>query len=354
MSVFRDTHNVGNPRADIQTFPIPRHCCSCQYQRMTQARSHLIPPGTGGSFHCVQRCVRRAFLCGVDEYTGRSFEHRKPWVEARIRILAECFAVAVHAYAVMSNHLHVVLEIDPARIAGWSDEDVSERWIRLFPPREDSDEARTHKRLQLMSNPERMEMVRARLGSLSWFMRCLAEPIARRANREDGCTGRFWEGRFKSQSLCDERALLAAMAYVDLNPIRAGIAKSLRQSRHTSVEQRIENAKGDRNKLSQRMRPIAGTSVHSVPLTTADYLHLLEWTGRQIAPDKRGRIRGDTPSALQAFESRPERWAMRVKAVGSGYWRVIGEVDDMVEIAKRLGQAWLKGVGLAARLAGAE
>ena len=321
---------------------------------MTQARSQLIPPGTGGSFHCVQRCVRRAFLCGVDQYSGRSFEHRKAWVEARIRILAECFAVAVHAYAMMSNHLHVVVEIDPARIAGWSDEDVVERWIRLFPPREDNDVARSHKRMQLMSNPERMEVIRTRLGSLSWFMRCLAEPIARRANREDGCTGRFWEGRFKSQWLCDERALLAAMAYVDLNPIRAGTAKSLQQSRHTSAEQRIENAKGDRNVLSQRMRPIAWTSVHSVPLTTAEYLHLLEWTGRQIVPGKRGRIRDDTPSALQAFESRPERWAIRVKAVGSGYWRVIGEVDDMVEIAKRLGQAWLKGVGFAARLAGAE
>lgn len=325
-----------------------------QNQRMTQARSQLIPPGIGGSFHCVQRCVRRAFLCGIDPYTGKSFEHRKAWVEARILILAECFAVAVHAYAVMSNHLHVVLEIDPARIAAWSDEDVTERWVRLFPPREDSDEARSQKRLRLMSNPERMETVRARLGSLSWFMRCLAEPIARRANREDGCTGRFWEGRFKSQWLCDERALLAAMMYVDLNPIRAGIVRSLRQSRHTSVEQRIENAKSDQNLLSQRIKPIAGASNLSMPLTTADYLHLLEWTGRQIVPGKRGRIRDDTPSALKAFESRPERWAIRVKAVGSGYWRVIGEVDDMIQIAKRLGQSWLKGVGFAARLAGAE
>lgn len=317
---------------------------------MTQARSQLIPPGTGGSFHCVQRCVRRAFLCGVDQYTGQSFEHRKAWVEARILILAECFAVAVHAYAVMSNHLHVVLEIDPARIAAWSHEDVMERWVRLFPPPEDSDEARSKKRLRLMSNPERMETVRARLGSLSWFMRCLAEPIARRANREDGCTGRFWEGRFKSQWLCDERALLAAMAYVDLNPIRAGIAQSLEQSRHASIEQRMENAKSDRNLLSQRMKPIAGASVLSVSLTTADYLHLLEWTGRQIAPGKRGRIRDETPTALQVFESRPERWAIRVKAIGSGYRRVVGEVEDMVEIAKRFGQRWLKGVGSAARL----
>jgi hypothetical protein len=321
---------------------------------MTQARSQLIPPGTGGMFHCVQRCVRRAFLCGVDQYTGRSFEHRKDWVEDRIQRLAECFAVAVHAYAVMSNHLHLVVEIDPTQVSDWSDQDVAGRWVRLFPPREDTDAARSHKRVRLMTNPMRIAVIRARLGSLSWFMRCLAEPIARRANREDGCTGRFWEGRFKSQLLCDERALLAAMAYVDLNPIRAGIAKTLQGSRHTSVKKRIADAKCDRRMLDQRMMPIAGSIDHAASVTTADYLHLLEWTGRQLAPDKKGRLAFDMPSVLQTLEHRPERWATRVKAVGSGYWRVIGEVDDLIENAERMGQAWLKGVGLAARLTGAE
>ncbi len=304
-------------------------------------------------FHCVQRCVRRAFLCGVDQYTGRSFEHRKAWVEDRIQRLAECFAVAVHAYAVMSNHLHLVVQIEPVQVSDWSDEDVAERWVRLFPPREDTDAARSHKRLRLISNPMRMVLIRARLGSLSWFMRCLAEPIARRANREDGCTGRFWEGRFKSQLLCDERALLAAMAYVDLNPIRAGIAKTLQGSRHASVKQRIADAKRDQRILDQRMMPIAGLIDHAASVTTADYLQLLEWTGRQLAPDKKGRIATNMPSVLQTLEHRPDRWATRVKAIGSGYWRVIGEVDDMIAIAERMGQAWLKGIGLAARLAGA-
>ncbi|TXH74047.1 MAG: hypothetical protein E6Q88_04725, partial [Lysobacteraceae bacterium] len=158
---------------------------------MTQARSQLIPPGSSGMFHCVQRCVRRAFLCGHDSYTGRSFEHRKTWVEDRIQHLAGCFAVALHAYAVMSNHLHLVLQIEPAQTMHWSDEDVATRWVRLFPPREDSDEARDSKIQRLVSNPERLQVIRRRLGSLSWFMRCLAEPIARRANREDSCTGRF-------------------------------------------------------------------------------------------------------------------------------------------------------------------
>lgn len=289
-------------------------------------------------FHCVQRCVRRAFLCGFDQYTGRSFEDRKDWLEDRIHHLAECFAVAVHAYAVMSNHLHLVVQIDPTQVSGWSDEDVAGRWVRLFPPCEDTDAAHSDKCQRLISNPMRMALIRARLGSLSWFMRCLAEPIARRANREDGCTGRFWEGRFKSQLLRDERALLAAMAYVDLNPTRAGIAKTVQGSRYTSVNKRIADAKRDRQTLDQRMMPIAGLIDHAASVTTADYLHLLEWTGRQFAPGKKGRIAADMPSVLQTLEHRPERWATRVKAVGSGYWRVIGEVDDLIEIAERMGR----------------
>ena len=87
---------------------------------------------------------------------------------------------------------------------------------------------------------ELAEEYRERLTNLSWFMRVLNESIAREANREDGVKGRFWEGRFKSQALLDEAALLSAMAYVDLNPIRAGIAFIPEQSDHTSIQSRIE------------------------------------------------------------------------------------------------------------------
>jgi REP element-mobilizing transposase RayT len=317
---------------------------------MTQARAQLVPPGSDGLYHCVQRCVRRAFLCGLDRYTGRSFEHRKDWIEQRLRLLAECFAVSVHAYAIMSNHLHLVVQLAPTSAARWSDEDVASRWVRLFPPRDDTDEAVDVKCRRLLTDTERLQLIRSRLSDLSWLMRCLAEPIARRANREDACKGRFWEGRFKAQRLCDERALLAAMAYVDLNPIRADMAQSLADCTHTSVAARIAHASESQPILGNRLGPVMGVLQPPLPITNADYLQLLDWTGRQLAPNKRGRITGAPPACLHGIDICPQRWTTRVRGIGSGYWRAIGSAEQLVDLALCIGQRWLKGVGLAKRL----
>jgi REP element-mobilizing transposase RayT len=317
---------------------------------MARPRNHIAPPHSPGTYHCVQRCVRRAFLCGIDRASGRSFEHRKPWVEAQIQLIAECFAVAIQAHAVMSNHLHLVLMIDPAAAAAWPSEQVAARWVRLFPPREDSEDAVALKCQRLLADPARLAVIRGRLGSLSWLMRCLAEPIARRANREDGCKGRFWEGRYKCQALCDERAVLAAMAYVDLNPIRAGIAKRLDTSRHTSVFARIEAAKADPATLARPLGPIAGTLRPNFDLSTADYLQAIEWTGRMLAPGKRGRIAKHAPAILSVIDRDADRWTTRVAAFGNGWMRAAGSAQDLIALAERLGQRWMKGLGLAVKL----
>jgi hypothetical protein len=317
---------------------------------MTQARSQLVPPGSDGVYHCVQRCVRRAFLCGVDAYTGKSFEHRKRWVEERLRLLAECFAVSIHAYAAMSNHLHIVVQLVPDAAAAWSDAEVAARWVRLFPPRDDAADAVNVKCSQLMGNRERLHRIRSRLHDLSWLMRCLAEPIARRANREDGCKGRFWEGRFKAQRLCGERALLAAMAYVDLNPIRAGIAKRMDEAIHTSAAVRLAQARKVPDVVTKPLGPILGVLRPPLAFTTADYLQLLDWTGHQLAPGKRGRIIGHAPSCLHRIDIDSTRWATRVRGIGSGYWRAVGSAEALMALAKQIGQRWLKGLRLAERL----
>jgi hypothetical protein len=294
--------------------------------------------------------VRRAFLCGIDYYTGQSFEHRRHWIQSRIAVVASCFAADVLAYAVMSNHLHIVVHIDPTHVATWNDEAVIERWLILFPPANDSPVAREYKRLRIVGDPSYLAELRRRLGDLSWLMRCLAEPIARRANAEDHCKGRFWEGRYKCQLLCDERAVLAAMAYVDLNPIRAGMTDRLEASDHTSVQQRIEYAKHTPLTLEQPLLPTSGSLLRCLPIRTGEYLTLVDWTGRQLREGKRGAIPVGAPHILHSLEPTAQCWAMRVNAIGSGYWRVVGEAHDLITVAQRLGQQWLKGLGLARRI----
>jgi REP element-mobilizing transposase RayT len=317
---------------------------------MTSPRRQLVDPTAPGFFHCVTRCVRQAFLCGFDAFTGSSFEHRRGWVEARVIELAGSFAVAIHAYAVMNNHVHVVVYVDPEAAAAWSADEVGQRWAQLFPvrlPGGEVDPEATRNRAQTTAgNPERVTECRARLASLSWFMRCLNEPIARRANREDGCKGRFWEGRFKCQALLDDAAVLACMSYVDLNPVRAGIASDLPRSDHTGAKLRLGRGELDRAALP----PIAGSVPSpSMPLTEADYIALVDWTGRITRPGKRGVIASDAPPALRRLSVDPLAWHTQVLGIESRYWRAVGAVDALVEKARQMGQCWLKGAGAFAR-----
>mgnify|MGYP001224293304 FL=1 len=315
---------------------------------MTYARSILVPPGSAGTYHCVSRCVRRAWLCGEDRESGRSYEHRRQWVEDRIGELAGIFAVAVWGYAVMSNHLHVVVQVIPQAAAAWSTDEVAARWCRLYP-RRDQDAS---KRAEVLAGNElRIKELRGRLSDLSWFMRCLAEPIARRANREDGCKGHFWEARFKCQTLLDETAVLSAMAYVDLNPVRANICDSLEDSAHTSAKARLDSIEKDQRQVDQPLAPVLGVRGFGVlQLKQRDYLELVDRTGRQIQAGKRGAICGPPPVALARIGYSEDQWQRQVLAVGSGYFRAIGAAEILIEKAQEIDQAWLRGIGIARQL----
>jgi putative transposase len=209
---------------------------------MTQARKVVVVADEVGVYHCISRCVRRAFICGMDAYSGRNYAHRRAWVRERVQHLSALFGIEVFAYSVMSNHLHLVLRNRPDRVAQLGNREVAERWCRLFPGKgalERGELYDANKLKALLKDAGMLEVVRQRLGDLSWFMRCLNEFLARRANREDGCTGRFWEGRFRCQRLMDTGAMLACMAYVDLNPVRAQIAEGLADSEFTSAYDRV-------------------------------------------------------------------------------------------------------------------
>ena len=215
--------------------------------------------------HVVQRCVRRDFLAGVDAATGKDYSFRREWIRRRMETLASVFAVDVLSYAIMSNHMHQILRNRPDVVAAWSDEEVAIRWLKVFPGRrlEEHLADPTENDVQtLCRDKKRLAEIRGRLSDISWFMRALAEPIARMANKQDDCTGRFWEGRFKAQRIVDEAGLLACSMYVDLNPVRAAMAESPDESVHTSAFDRIEAGKGKRIES-------AAYDLHAVPTAEA-------------------------------------------------------------------------------------
>jgi hypothetical protein len=220
----------------------------------------------------------------------------------------------------------------------------------LYPRK---DPAKQQERLaEIESDPKLVERFRGHLSNLSWLMKSIVEPIARRANAEDEVTGRFWEGRFKSQLLMSEKAILAAMTYVDLNPIRAGIAKRLRGSKHTSIRERCIAIEGQPDAATQKLEPLIGCRSYNTPtLTQGDYIKIVDFTGRQFVKGKKGFIKADEKKAFDKLGLNPNHWVHRVKAFGPGFgarwFRFVGELEEFVEKIAELNKRSLFGIGLA-------
>ena len=314
---------------------------------MTIARSRQVCLEATPYYHCISRCVRRAFLCGKDRFTGKSFEHRRGWIEQRLALLASVFAIDLCAYAVMSNHYHVVVRINQAQAESWSDDEVISRWLKLYSgpvlvQRYLAGEANTLAEREVIA--ELVATWRERLTDLSWFMRNINEPIARQANKEDGCKGRFWEGRFKCQALLDEKALLTCMAYVDLNPIRAGIANTPETSAYTAIKARIDGR--DQclaDFLSVEMNH-AKTNSTPIPFRYRDYLTLVDWTGRAIRDDKRGYLPESLPPILERINVSGKPWLTEIKHYGKWYGRAVGASAKAQAYCAATGTRWLRGI----------
>ena len=262
---------------------------------MARPRSKLIDRDIGGFYHIVSRCVRRTWLTGKDPITGKDFSHRRSWIEARLLALTNVFTVDVLGYAVMSNHYHIVIHYRPKAGKHLTDQEVARRWLTVFPPKsgDNLDESID----TLAENTERIAVLRERLTDLSWYMRCLNAPIARRSNIEEGCTGRFWDGRFYSKALPDEGAVQACMAYVDLNPLRAGDTDRIDAPSHTSLNRRLEEANTKPELLEKAMAPMTFDISHQrikscgqsvLALSLEKYVAHVQWvaahTGRSHNP----------------------------------------------------------------------
>jgi REP element-mobilizing transposase RayT len=280
---------------------------------MPQPRENQISLIDTPYYHCVSRCVRRSFLCGKDKFTGQSYEHRRGWVEERLLFLSSVFSIDICAYAVINNHTHVVLCVDKDLADNWSMEEVIKRWHQMYHGTLLSQKYQRGDKLskgECISLDETVTIYRQRLYDISWLMRNLNEYIAREANKEDKCTGRFWEGRFKSQALLDESAVLACMANVDLNPIRAKMEVTLETSKHTSIQHRIQALiKGEQPKNLMRF---VGNHRQDMPKDIAysliDYCELVDCTGRCIREDKAGYIERHQSPILARLGLDSEQW----------------------------------------------
>jgi REP element-mobilizing transposase RayT len=331
---------------------------------MGYARKSLICLDDTPYYHVVARCVRRAWLWGFDEYAGKDYSHRKAWVLERLKSLSFVFAIDLCAYAVMSNHYHLVLHVDRARARRLSREEIVERWSHIFgmPVLIQRWQQGLAGEAEGVMAERLIELWRLRLTDVSWYMRCLNEHLARRANAEDQCTGRFWEGRFKSQALLDEAGLLTAMAYVDLNPVRARIAATPEQSAFTSIYARIrqlrrvaEVATHDVNQFESTDVELlafrdAGSVKGAIPLAFAEYLQLLDWTARAVQSGKRDTVEENAPSVFKQLRIDPDAWQRVMVPAGNLFGRALGRLGQLRLHAQVLGQSRVRGLRQAARL----
>lgn len=317
---------------------------------MPKPRKALVSVDCTPSYHVVSRCVRRTFLFGVVD--NKDFSHRRDAIIHRLSELTQLFCVDISAYAIMSNHYHLVVRLQKQRALELSVTDVINRWRSLYnlpflAQRYANKEHLTGGELEAAQR--QIDERRHRLYDLSWFMRCLNEPIARMANLEDGCTGRFWEGRFKSQALLDERAELQAMAYVDLNPIRSQMADSPEHSDYTSIQVRLAAVDSPMKSL---LLPFASNKHQSnsdehIPYNLTEYIQLVDWTGRQMKTGKRGFIQHEMPVIFMRLNIKTSAWLDNCEGLERIYYRVIGSAARLQEFCKKIQQQRVLGIAAA-------
>lgn len=306
-----------------------------------KSRGEVVDPTEVQVFHALNRTVRRCWLFGEDPLTGINYDHRKHWIEERLRHFAAHFGIDLLSFAILSNHYHLMLRSRPDVVATWDDTEVARRWMMICPNRKQKDGTACEpnkKELDAIRNCEQtLAEIRLRLSDISWWMRLLDQRIARRCNDEDDAKGRFFEDRFKAIPLIDEQAITACAVYIDLNLIRACIAETIELSDHTSGQLRAQ-ALQDKSRESASegsktpnhrhaagqtwsadavdafLSPVAlgsdgpGAKASRTGKRCSDkgflqmseqaYLELLDWTARQTAAGKRGHTPGDQPPIL--------------------------------------------------------
>jgi hypothetical protein len=335
------------------------------------ARRKLLGGERQAVFHCWNRCVRRAFLCGRDAHTGQDYSHRRDWIVNREEQLAGLFAIDIEFRTELSSHLHLVLRTMPRVARRWSAEEVVRRWLTITKLAKCfSDDLPTPNPQQvekLAQDKKLVAKLRRRLSSVSWFMGILCENIARRANREDDCKGRFFETRFGCRECTDLNAILLCGVYVDLNAYRAGEVDNPVGSRYTSVYQRLQ-AQGLRKNAAGRPdgwlgeftlaperkadEPLADASrtgrrasdLGILPVSLDDYVRLLRWTAQQLRSGQRATIPADLATVLDHFEVQQDQWLDTVEQYESAFGHAVGRAASLADVAERMELQQLRGI----------
>jgi hypothetical protein len=335
--------------------------------------------------HVMNRTVRRCFLLGDDPVSGKNFDHRKTWIDEQLIHQARHFGIDLLCQAILSNHFHLVLRSRPDVVAEWDDAEVARRWLMLCPERRDSsgrpEEPPESELNHIARDKSRLKIIRLRLSDISWWMRLLSQNIAQRANREDGEVGKFWQSRYRAVRLLDETAILACAAYVDLNPIRAAMAETIEGSDFTSAQKRCCDVKrkcsvarvspsanaggnlpsfglsatlsadsGEKSRnCSRHLAPVelrGGASTIGpcanrqgarcsnkgfLPMSTAEYLSLLDWTARQAKAGKRGSTPKQFAPLFDRLGISAEIWCLLVKDFGKLFSVVAGQPSRIDE-----------------------
>ena len=354
------------------------------------ARVEAFAPDEIATIHVMNRVVRRCFLMGTDEFTGKNYDHRKTWVESELKRLAAGFGIDLLNFAILSNHFHLILRSRPDVVATWDDSEVARRWLMLCPVRKSADggaaEPSEPELNSIRLDADKVKTIRSRLSDVSWWMRLLSQRIAQKANVEDETQGKFWQSRYRAVRLIDEEAILACAAYVDLNPIRAGMAQTIEDSQFTSARLRLQTIVGavtdtvdadevpnglsgiDQSTTPDSMRastgfqaavdgflapveidelndpigPRASADKHRcsdkgfLAIPAAAYVELLDWTARQMVTGKRGATPDDAPPIFERLKIKPAVWYELVTRFGKLFSLVAGQPHRVDEFRGRL------------------
>ena len=336
-------------------------------------RMELFSPDEIACVHVMNRAVRRCFLLGDDPVTGRNFDHRKQWLDQKLLVHAANFGIDLLGTAILSNHFHLVLRSRPDVVRTWDDREVALRWFMLCPARKNKDgSAKEPSEAEINSiahDRHKLCQTRRRLSDISWWMRLLCQHVGQRANRETGESGKFWESRFRAVRLLDESALLACVAYVDLNPIRAALAQTLESSDFTSAKRRLEalllesatkatsqppgqlpasdllpdrslspvriDEKGDALGPQPSSNGARCSDKGFLNMTAAEYLQLLDWTARELAPGKPVATSEAAPDILQRVDLSSSTWLGLVGNFGRLFHNVAGRPHEIAQARSR-------------------